>query len=541
MGTGGSPGTWETLPSPVLNGRNGETGIKAPSLWQVALDGHRSEERAQGGTGSRGQPKARREGRQGVGASHSTEEAGEPTWRDPVEGRGRRITDLSRGKMTDRPRSEDISTRQRKIAELAQQAPELSFTTLAHHIDIDWLREAYRRTRKDAAVGVDGQTAEAYAERLEDNLQDLLNRAKSGRYRAPAVRRVHIPKGQPGQTRPIGIPSFEDKVLQRAVAMVLEPIYEQDFLDCSYGFRPGRSAHQALAAVRRQAMAGDGCWVIELDIEKFFDTLDKAQLREFVRHRVRDGVLLRLLGKWLNAGVMEDGTVTYPETGSPQGGVISPALSNVYLHEVLDVWFEREVRPRLTGRAFLVRYADDAVLGFAREEDARRVLAVLPKRFGKYGLRLHPTKTRLLDFRQSFRGQRKEAAGSFDFLGFTHYWARSRKGNWVVKQKTAKDRFSRAVKRIGEWCRDHRHWKVRDQQRELAPKLRGHYAYYGITGNSQRLTQFRTAVTRRWKYWLNRRSQRGRWTWERFRQMLAMWPLPPPISVHSSYRLAAKP
>ena len=180
-------------------------------------------------------------------------------------------------------------------------------------------------------------------------------------------------------------------------------------------------------------------------------------------------------------------------------------------------------------------------VGFAREEDARRVLAVLPKRFGKYGLRLHPTKTRLLDFRQSFRGPRKEAAGSFDFLGFTHYWARSRKGNWVVKQKTAKDRFSRAVKRIGEWCRDHRHWKVRDQQRELAQKLRGHYGYYGITGNSQRLTQFRTAVTRRWRYWLNRRSQRGKWTWERYRQMLAMWPLPPPISVHSTYRLAAKP
>jgi len=201
--------------------------------------------------------------------------------------------------MTDTSRSEDISTRQRKIAELARRAPELSFTTLAHHIDIDWLREAYRRTRKDAAVGVDGQTAEAYAEHLESNLQDLLDRAKSGHYRAPAVRRVHIPKGQHGQTRAIGVPSFEDKVLQRAVAMVLEPIYEQDFLDCSYGFRPGRSAHQALQALRDQVMAMGGCWVIELDIEKFFDTLDKTQLREFVRHRVRDGVLLRLLGKWL--------------------------------------------------------------------------------------------------------------------------------------------------------------------------------------------------------------------------------------------------
>ena len=458
-----------------------------------------------------------------------------------MEGRGRRITDLSRGQMTDTPRSQVISTRQRKIAELAQQAPELSFTTLAHYIDIDWLREAYRRTRKDAAVGVDGQTAKAYAEHLEDNLQDLLNRAKPGRYRAPAVRRGHIPKGQKGQTRPIGVPSFEDKLLQRAVAMVLEPIYEQDFLDCSYGFRPGRSAHQALAAVQNRTVTMGGCWLIELDIEKFFDTLDKTQLREFVCHRVRDGVLLRLIGKWLNAGVMEDGTVTYPETGSPQGGVISPVLSNVYLHEVLDVWFERDVKPRLEGRAVLLRYADDAVLGFECEEDARRVLAVLPKRFEKYGLRLHPEKTRLLDFRRPPRGQKKSAGGSFDFLGFTHYWARSRKGNWVVKQQTAKDRFSRAVKRIGEWCRDHRHWKVRDQQRELTLKLRGHYEYYGITGNSERLTQFRMAVVRRWHYWLNRRSQHGNWNWARFGRTLAKWPLPPATAVHSSYRLAANP
>ena len=231
--------------------------------------------------------------------------------------------------MADTPRSEVISTRQQKIAELAQQAPELSFTTLAHHIDIDWLREAYRRTRKDAAAGVDGQTAAAYAEHLEDNLQDLLNRAKSGRYRAPAVRRVHIPKGQKGQTRPIGVPSFEDKLLQRAVAMVLEPIYEQDFLDCSYGFRPGRSAHQSLAAVQNRTMTMGGCWLVELDIEKFFDTLDKAQLREMVRQRVRDGVLLRLIGKWLNAGVMEDGTVTYPETGSPQGRVMTPPTQKI--------------------------------------------------------------------------------------------------------------------------------------------------------------------------------------------------------------------
>lgn len=387
---------------------------------------------------------------------------------------------------------------------------------------------------------MDGQTAEEYAEHLEGNLQDLLNRAKSGRYRAPAVRRVYIPKGE-GKTRPIGVPSFEDKVLQRAVVMVLEPIYEQDFLDCSYGFRPGRSAQGALEALRDQLMPIGGGWVIELDIEAFFDTLDKAQLREFVRHRVRDGVLLRLIGKWLKAGVMEDGAVTYPEAGSPQGGVISPVLSNVYLHEVLDAWFERDVKPRLTGKACLVRYADDAVLGFAHEADARRVLAVLPKRFGRYGLCLHPVKTRLIDFRRPPPGQEKSSAGNFDFLGFTHYWARSRRGYWVIKQKTARDRFSRAVKRIGEWCRDHRHWKVRDQQRELTLKLRGHYEYYGITGNSAMLSRFLRAATRRWHYWLNRRSQRGKWSWARFRRMLAFRPLPPAICAHSTYRVAANP
>lgn len=457
-----------------------------------------------------------------------------------MEGRGRWITELSRGKMTDTPRSEIISTRQRKIAELARQAPGLGLTTLGHHVDVAWLQEAYRRTRKDGAVGVDGQTAEAYAEDLEGNLQDLLDRAKSGRYRAPAVRRVYIPKGE-GKTRPIGVPTFEDKVLQRAVVMVLEPIYEQDFLDCSWGFRPGRSAHGAVEVLREQLMRMRGGWVIELDIQGFFDTLEKAQLREMVRQRVRDGVLLRLIGKWLKAGVMEDGAVTYPEAGSPQGGVISPVLSNVYLHEVLDAWFERDVKPRLTGEAFLVRYADDAVLGFAHEADARRVLAVLPKRFGKYGLRLHPKKTRLIEFRRPPRGQKKAGGGSFDFLGFTHYWGVSRKGNWVIKQRTAKDRFSRGVKRIGDWCREHRHWKVRDQGKELTLKLRGHYEYYGITGNSAMLGRFLWAATRRWRYWLNRRSQRGKWSWARFRRMLAMNPLPPAICVHSTYRLAANP
>jgi group II intron reverse transcriptase/maturase len=280
--------------------------------------------------------------------------------------------ELYGGTMSGTPNPESISTKLEQIAKRAKEMPGVAFNTLAHHIDIEWLREAYRRTRKDGAVGVDGQTAVEYAANLEVNLQSLLDRAKSGDpYRAPPVRRVHIPKGDGSKTRPIGIPTFEDKVLQRAVAMVLEAVYEQDFYDCSYGFRPGRSAHDALRALREPLMEMNGGWVLEADIEKFFDSVDRAQLQEILRRRVRDGVLLRLIGKWLNAGVMEDGRVYRPDAGTPQGGVISPLLANIYLHEVLDEWFACQVKTRLRGRAHLVRYADDCAPRRRRSREER--------------------------------------------------------------------------------------------------------------------------------------------------------------------------
>jgi group II intron reverse transcriptase/maturase len=404
----------------------------------------------------------------------------------------------------------------------------MAFKTLAHHIDIDWMKEAYRRTRKDGATGVDGQTAEQYAANLEDNLKSLLDRAKSGAYRAPPVRRVHIPKGSGSETRPIGIPTFEDKVLQRAVAMVLEAVYEQDFLDCSYGFRPKRSAHQALETLQHEAVKMAGGWALEIDIRKYFDTLGHEHLREILRRRVLDGVLLRLIGKWLNAGVLEDGSITYPESGSPQGGVVSPVLANIYLHEVLDTWFEREVKPRLSGKAHLVRYADDAVLLFAHEQDARKVMAVLPKRFGRFGLTLHPEKTRLVEFRRPDRGASPQGPGTFDLLGFTHFWSKSRKGKWVVKQRTAKDRFRRALERVVDWCRRHRHDEIQKQHKALVRKLLGHFEYFGITGNSGALGRFRHEVTRAWRKWLDRRSQRARMTWQRMAWLLKRYPLPPP-------------
>ncbi len=433
--------------------------------------------------------------------------------------------------MTETPSSTIVSTRLERIAKLAKERPNVALTTLAHHIDVDWLREAYRRTRKDGAPGVDGQDAKQYAEHLEDNLRRLLDRAKDGSYRAPPVRRVHIPKGDGSQTRPIGIPTFEDKVLQRAVTMLLEAVYEQSFHDFSYGFRPGRSAHQALDALRSAVMEMHGGWIVEVDIRSFFDTLDHERLREILHQRVRDGVLLRLIGKWLNAGVLEGTSLEYPEEGTPQGGVISPLLANIYLQEVLDDWFVRDLRPRLHGRAALVRYADDFVFVFEQKNDALRVLDVLPKRFGKYGLKLHPDKTRLVEFTRPSRGvdnDDDDGPGTFDLLGFTHYWAKSRKGNNVVKRKTAKDRFRRALCRIYEWCRTNRHRPVAEQHATLKQKLEGHYRYYGLPTNAPALLSLRRRTVSAWRKWLSRRSQKARLTVAAMTRLLARYPLPDP-------------
>lgn len=435
------------------------------------------------------------------------------------------------GNAEDALKSGNVYTKQQRIAKLAKLMADASFTSLAYYVDLEWLREAYRRTRKDAAAGVDEVTAEEYEEDLDGNLQSLLDRFKSGRYYAPPVKRVYIPKGDgDGAMRPIGIPALEDKVLQRAVVMVLTPLYEQDFLDCSYGFRPGRSVHQALEAQWKQIMSRGGCWVLEVDIKSYFDTVKHEHLREFLRKRVRDGVILRTIGKWLKAGVMEDGAIHYPKKGTPQGGVVSPLLSNIYLHEVLDVWFEQEVRPRLDGEAVLIRYADDFVILFTHERDARRVQAVLAKRFGKYGLAIHEEKTRLVDFRRP-RGKRCKSA-TFVFLGFTHYWGLSRKKKRVVQRKTAKKKLKQAVRRVYQWCRVHRHWPVKEQWRSLCRKLLGHYGFYGITFNIRSLNRFYEQVKRAWYKWLNRRSRDKDMPWARFNRLLERYPLPRPRIVH---------
>jgi group II intron reverse transcriptase/maturase len=412
----------------------------------------------------------------------------------------------------------------------------MAFTTLAHHIDKDWLREAYRRTNKHGAAGIDGVTAQQYEQNLESNLEDLLKRVKENTYRASPVRRVHIPKGK-GETRPLGIPTFEDKVLQRAVVMLLEPIYEQDFLNCSYGFRPGRSTRDALRAFRDTLMEMRGGWVLEVDITKFYDTIDRERLRDVIRQRVRDGVVIRLIGKWLHSGVLEGGCVMDPVTGTPQGGVISPLLANVFLHEVIDTWFERDIKPRLQGRGALVRYADDMALVFEHETDAKRVKEALGKRPQKYGLTMHPDKTRIVAFQRPEKDDDHDddnnsgaSLASFEMLGFEHRWAQSRNGYWVVMLFTAPRRLQAAIQRITSWCRTHRHLPVKEQWRMLAQKVRGHYGYYGVQGNSRATNILCRLAYRVWRYWLNRRSQRARMTWQKMRRLSERYPLPWPTT-----------
>jgi group II intron reverse transcriptase/maturase len=396
------------------------------------------------------------------------------------------------------------------------------------------MKEAYRLTRKDGAIGVDGVTAAEYEANLETNLLDLLGRIRSGRYWAPPVRRTFIPKAD-GSRRPLGIPTFEDKVAQRAVVMVLEPIYEQDFYDCSFGFRPGRSAHQALEGLRTSLMTQGLRWVLDVDIRQYFDTIDHTRLRVFLDQRVTDGVIRRMIDKWLKAGVLENGALSRSTIGTPQGGVISPLLANIFLHHVLDDWFEREVRPRLKARCTLVRYADDAVMAVEDFLDGQRVLRVLGKRMARFGLELHSEKTQMIDFRFKRPGGKRHPATdgtTFSFLGFTHVWGKSRNGKNVVRQVTEKRRYARALKAVTDWCRRNRHRPIREQHARLSAMTRGHYAYYGISGNSRRLCWFAHQVERIWKAWLARRGQPGAFRWERLRALLKNHPLPPPRIIH---------
>lgn len=435
-------------------------------------------------------------------------------------------------KTGDTQRSPTVSNRLLQIAEQAACDPELVFTSLVHHIDVDFLREAYRRTRKDSAPGLDGVTAKQYAEHLEENLEALHERLCRGSYQAPPVKRIWLEK-ENGKQRPIGIPEFEDKIVQRAVSMLLAAVYEQDFYAFSYGFREGRSPHQALHELREQCTRANISCIVDADVSGFFDNIDRSWLRKIIQQRVNDGGILRLIGKWFNAGVVDGQSLSYPEKGTPQGGVISPLLGNIFLHRVLDEWFEQEVKPRLKGGGFLIRFADDFVMGFERQEDAQRVMAVLGKRFARFGLTIHPEKTTLVEFRKPTSQEDARGKGTFEFLGFTHYWARSRRGYWVIKRKTAGKRLRRAMKAIWKWCRYNRHTPLKEQYRTLCMKLRGHYQYYGLRGNYKPLEVVYKHTKEAWKYWLSRRSRASHITWEQFERIQAKWSLPKPRIIHN--------
>ena len=429
--------------------------------------------------------------------------------------------------MSDATTSEDMSPELKRVAERAKRDPQQRLLALARLIDVPVLTRAYGRQRKDVAVGVDGVTVEQYGQRLEDNLRGLHERLKSGQYRHQPIRRVHIAK-EGGKKRPIGLSTVEDKIVQGALREVLESVYEPSFHDGSFGFRRGRSAHDALRALNRGARQGTLRYVLEADIVSFFDSLDRARLMEMLRERIADESLMRLVGKCLHVGILDGEEYSEPDRGTTQGSVLSPLLGNIYLHNVLDSWFEREVRPRLRGRAVLVRYADDFVLGFEQLDDARRVERVLRERMAKYGLSLHPEKTRLLEFRPPDDTGGNKGTATFDFLGFTLYWQRTLRGRWRLGCKTRRVRLQRSISAAADWCRRHRHLPVPEQHATLTRKLRGHYNYFGVSGNSRALRLLLFHVRRLWRKWLDRRSQRGRMPWERFERLLKRHPLPVP-------------
>jgi group II intron reverse transcriptase/maturase len=422
-----------------------------------------------------------------------------------------------------------------RVREAARRNKGERFTALLHHVyDIERLRASYFALKRSAAPGVDGETWGRYGEGLEENLQDLSGRLKRGAYRAKPVQRAYIPKLD-GRQRPIGVPALEDKIVQRATVEVLNAIYEEDFLGFSYGFRPGRSPHHALDAVSVGIMRRKVSWVLDADIRAFFDTLNHDWLVKFIEHRVADRRIVRLIRKWLNAGVLEDGKRIRKEEGTVQGGSISPLLSNVYLHYVFDLWVQWWRSKRAHGEVIVVRFADDWVAGFQYKADAQQFLQELKERFARFGLELHPDKTRLIEFgrfaaeNRNDRGQGKPE--TFDFLGFTHICGKTRKGRFAVLRKTVRKRWQSKLKEIGRELRYRMHRPVPEQGAYLRSVLSGHMRYYGVPMNGRSLHAFQYGL--QWVWWrmLRRRSQKHALTWKRMRRLVKMW-FPPVRTFH---------
>jgi len=427
---------------------------------------------------------------------------------------------------------EPVATKLRRIAEKARKEPLFKFTSLYHLMNEELLRECFQRLRKDAAAGIDDVTKEEYAENLDVNLSNLIERLHRMAYIPQPVRRKYIPKPGSAKQRPLGIPCFEDKLVQAGLVRILEAVYEQDFIEDSYGFRPGRSCHKALMALSETVEGKPVNHIVEADIKGFFDHVNQEWLMKFLAHRIGDKRILRMVKRFLKAGVAEDGAITVSDEGTPQGGVISPLLANTYLHYALDLWFEKVYRKKCTGFARMTRYADDFVVCFRYKTDAEKFRREMGIRLGRFGLEVEPTKTRVMEFGK-FAVQNAKARGerpaTFDFLGFTHYCARSKDGKWFrMKRKTARKRFTAKVQAFKEWLKKSRTLKTAELWETAKAKLRGHFAYYGVTDNAKGISRFAREVTQLLFKWLNRRGKRRCLNWTRFSLTLERFPLPKP-------------
>lgn len=453
---------------------------------------------------------------------------------EPMEGRTEAKGKSDARNASSTQRESEATTFLHRIRERARQRPDEKWTNLLSHIRVPFLRVAYQRLRKNGAIGVDEVSWHEYGERLDERLLDLENRIHRGSYHPQPVRRVHIPKGD-GKTRPLGIPTLEDKIVQQAAQMVLEPIYEAEFIGISYGFRPGRSQHDALDALA-VAIEKRVRWVLDADIEAFFDTIDHRHLQAFLEHRIGDTRLVRLLMKWAKAGVMEEGKRHETDRGTPQGGIISPLLANLYLHYVLDLWVLSWRKKQANGEVYVVRYADDFVMAFQKEQDAVAMRKALDERMAQFSLKLHPQKTRVIEFGRFAREDRAcrglAKPETFDFLGFTHIAGISRAGKFQLKRRTSRKKRRAKLARIAEESERQRHHAVQEQYRWVCSVLVGHYRYYAVPTNHRALAQFRYAVSQIWHRSLQRRSQRGHWNHARYAAFERRFPLPLPRILH---------
>ena len=450
----------------------------------------------------------------------------------PLEGRRSQQQQRCGGTCIVLSNVESVETKLQRIAEKARRDPKCRFTSLFHLMNIELLRGCFARLRKDAAPGIDRVTKEEYAENLLENLAELVERLHRMAYIPQPVLRVYIPKPGSDKERPLGIPGLEDKLVQAGLVRIMQAIYEQDFTDDSYGFRPGLGCHDALRTLSRAVEGGRINYVVEADIKGFFDNVDQGQLMDFLAHRIADKRVLRYIKRFLKSGIQEDGAYRASERGTPQGGVISPLLANIYLHYTLDLWFQRVFSPSCTGHTHYIRYADDYVACFQNKEDAARFRHEMEQRLHRFGLELALEKTKILEFgpfAQQWAKRRGLKAKTFDFLGFTHYCARSRDGRcFRMKRKTISKRFSVKLRVYKDWLRANRTLPTPEIMKTTAAKLRGHYGYYGVTDNGKSIRNFAHEVRKLLFKWLNRRGKRNCMSWKKFELLLQRYPLPQP-------------